>query len=350
MTQGDTWLAELSRRMKKDVGNGAAPTPERMFVRSFLRKFGYERRGLNVVSFIGDSLRRRDLMTVPYFDGAFVSIDSTIAITLNPDSIGSVSKDDIHGGDNTTDKADDLVPRIKDLLPEQRELVSVKPDNPLATATTLMQFHNISQVPVMVNERSVKGVVSWKSIGTRLSLGLECNFVRDCMEPPIEFPGDQPLLEVINEIAEHGYALVRDDANIISGIVTGSDVFNRFRQLSQPFLLIGEIEGRLRNLMRGHFTSDKLKESSERSDPESEISRIDDLTLGELCRLLEMPGHWEKVKLPIDKKEFMSRIHKVREIRNDVMHFRSKGLSNEDPATLLTVSRFFRDLANMGVI
>ncbi len=47
-----------------------------------------------------------------------------------------------------------------------------------------MLTHDYSQLPVMTTERDVKGVISWKTIGSRLALNRQCPCARDCMEQP----------------------------------------------------------------------------------------------------------------------------------------------------------------------
>jgi len=43
-------------------------------------------------------------------------------------------------------------------------------------------FCDSSQMPVMQGEREVKGVVTWKSIGSKLALGCKADHVGECRE------------------------------------------------------------------------------------------------------------------------------------------------------------------------
>jgi CBS domain-containing protein len=38
--------------------------------------------------------------------------------------------------------------------------LNVHPDSPLSAATTIMQLHDFSQLPVLANERTVRGIIS----------------------------------------------------------------------------------------------------------------------------------------------------------------------------------------------
>jgi len=49
---------------------------------------------------------------------------------------------------------------------------------------------------------------------------------------------------------------------------------------------------------------------------------------------------WKKLRLEIDRVAFVSHLHKVREIRNDVMHFDPEGLEDADLDTLRELLSF----------
>ena len=153
-------------------------------------------------------------------------------------------------------------------------VASVAPDHPLSRATTLMQLKQFSQLPVMTSEYTVKGVISWESIANCMVLGKECIVVSDCMVPAHEIAITTPLLTVVDDITAHGYVLVRDEWKRISGIVTTSDLSDRFMQSAEAFLLTGEIEGYLRRLIQsGHFTQEELEKMSV-SEDRSEIQGV----------------------------------------------------------------------------
>jgi hypothetical protein len=77
---------------------------------------------------------------------------------------------------------------------------------------------------------------------------------------------------------------------------------------------------------------------------------IADLTLGEYVRLLEETNRWDKLKLAIDRKEFIARLNRVREIRNNVMHFDPQGVDPEDLKALHEFVRFLQELRRFGAI
>ena len=121
---------------------------------------------------------------------------------------------------------------------------------------------------------------------------------------------------------------------------------NQFALLAEPFLRIGEIEGHLLNLIHRKFTLEELIEAAQRK----QIKGSADLTLGDYQHLLGRPEHWERLNLNIDRREFVKHLDRVREIRNNSMHFNPDGLSSEDMQLLRDVARFFDDLVRMGAM
>ena len=337
MTTGFQWLQSIADGMKEAIANGAAPTPERTTVRQLLWRFGYQKRGDFIVSQIRNRLEHCGLSTDQ--DLAVGWIDS--AITIHLDSEASDTPQ--------THPAADPTHRIGSLEAANNKPLSVHPDSELKAATTIMQLHDYSQLPVMTNERMLSGTISWKSIGSRLSLGRECEFVRDCMDPAHEVDVTTPLFEAIATIAEHGYILVRGSDKTITGIVTGTDLSLQFMQLAGPFIFVGEIEGHLRHLIHGKFTIEQLKAASLPEEGRG-IEGSGDLTLGGYCRLLEKTENWNLLGLNIDRKEFVKHLEEVRQIRNDVMHFNPDGLSEEETKKLREIARFFENLVRIGVI
>lgn len=331
------FLKRVAAEARKAIKGGAAPTPEVLTIRELLSRFGYSRRGSGVVSAVRNALEHHGLKTTPDFEGAW--IDAEVSIELDRGSAnGSVADSAI----------EDPTVRIDALAPAHREPTVVDPDSPLHAATTLMLLNDYSQLPVTKNRRKVQGMISWKSIGSRLSSGVECTLVRHCMNPEVrETRLRSPLLDAVSDIARHGYTLVRDDTDLIVGIVTTSDLSREFLDLASPFLLIGEIEKYLHTLVHGRFTVEELQAVL----PEGlTASGTADLTLGGYCRLLSNDRNWRKLGLEFNRKEFIARLESVRAVRNDIMHFRPDGLDQEDLDPLRGLVGFFRHLARMGVV
>ena len=336
---GEDYLNQIANRMKHEASEGAKPRPERITVRNLLGKYGYQRRSKHIVSRIRNTLEKLELQIVPDFEYWYIDYDVSILLQAEAKEISS-------------EGANDPTVRIGALEAANRRPSFVNPNKPLSAAVTLMQLKDFSQLPVIDGKgfRDVKGVISWKSIGSRLALGQENDLVRDYMNPARVIHSEAPLLDAIDDISEHGYVLVIGTDKSIAGIVTGSDIAKQFLQLASPFLLIGEIEGHLRSLVQGKFTLEQLRGSSPNHEGGHKISGPADLTIGDYCRLLQKPDCWSLLNLGIDRTLFVDRLDAVRKIRNDVMHFDPEGFEPEDYNTLQEFAKFFRDLARMNAI
>ncbi len=212
--------------------------------------------------------------------------------------------------------------------------ISVAPDATLAQAVTLMLYHDYSQLPVVQSEFTLKGAISWKSIGRTLSLGLTCDTVRNCLEEATVISSDTSLFAAIPTIVEKEYVVVKDTRNKIVGIVTTTDLSLQFRQLAEPFLLLGEIENHLRRLSDGKFSQPEVASVKDATDTERNINDLSDLTFGEHIRLLEKPERWAALGLKIDRSVFVKHLKDVREVRNSVMHFDPDGVAPEELTSL----------------
>ncbi len=335
MDEGYQWLKGIADQMNSDHKRGAAPKPERLTVRRLLQRFGYQRRGDLINNHIRNGLEVFKLCTNEDFTIAW--IDSTITITPDSEAPG------VSGTPNPSDPTR----RVGTLDAANRKPKSVKPESPLNEATAKMQLNDYSRLPVMKNDREVSGIITWESIGTRLALGRKCTHVRQCMEQAVVMSSDTPLLDAIGKVSEHEYVLVQARDKTVTGILTATDLSQLFGELAGPFLRIGEIEKHLRNLVHRKFTLEQLQAASGNERP---IEGSADLTFGGYRRLLENKDNWESLKLDIDRREFITHLDSVREIRNEVMHFHPEGLDEDQRRTIRNVARFFERLTRMTTL
>jgi hypothetical protein len=332
------------------------PSPK-VSVRTFLSWFGAQRRGSFVVYIINDALRRLKLETSPDFEYAYIDADITFrrleekppAVTGSEQAGPIIPITDIAAGSLIGGAVQDPTYRIGKLPSANNAPVSVQFEDDLTVATTLMLSRDFSQLPVMQNERQVKGMVTWSSIGSRMSLGRACTKVRDCTEQAFEVSSEVSLFAAIDLIVKNQYVLVRDSEHKISGIVTTSDLSIQFGQLGEPFLLAGEIEQHIRRLIQNKFTNKELEAAKYPGDSDRAVMNVADLTLGEYVRLLENKENWKKLNLNVDQAVFVRDLQEIRDIRNDVMHFDPDGISDQERSTLRRFVAFMQQLSKIGV-
>jgi len=335
--------------------------------REFLSWFGAQRRGYWVVQNIRRELSNARLRTEPDFESAY--IDSSIEFKLEPESSQeqkitpdaatatvsvynpSVSVSDSISVSDTAELSiyADPTYRISKLEAANKKPVSVTPNDTLQEAVTIMLINDFSQLPVMTSERDVKGIISWTSIGARLSLRKNGSQASEFMDQHQEMRADSSLFQAIPIIVQYQYVLIRGNDNRITGIVTASDLSLQFKQLSEPFLLLGEVENHIRNILVKKLSPEDISSVKDPNDTQRNISGVADLTFGEYIRLLENLDRWNKVGLPIDRVKFCKELGRVRDIRNDVMHFDPDGIPSTDLECLRGVTRFLQELQRIGV-
>lgn len=336
-------------------------TVDPVSVRTLLSWFwDSQRRGWFVVYSIRQALGELGLETFPDFNNVYIDspiefrkISKTpIAESTNKDEdISSIkSENNLNRNINDVLDIDDPTFRISRLEAANKNLIFVKPDADVSEAITLMMTHDYSQLPVMQQpKRDLKGVISWRSIGQKLSVGQNSSLVRELMEPNFQLiSSETSLFKALPVIIEHDYILVQNNSKEICGIVTASDLSLQFKQLTEPFLLVGEIENHLRQILIKLDKTD-LEKGKDEKDVERQIETVADLTVGEYIRLFQNPEIWKKLKIIIDRKTFCEQLEKVREIRNNIMHFDPDGLVYENIEDLRNFVRLLQTLRNLKV-
>ena len=327
-------------------------------VRTLLSWFGAARRSYRNVRQIRRALNRIKLKTEPDFEEAW--IDSSITFVSKPRVQKITGPEEVSlKTESAPGIAEEIEPlpvpkksldvvtsqiKIGMLAAANRPPLCVSPEAKVVEAITLMLQNDYSQLPVTTTVRDVKGIFSWKSLGSRLALGKQCEKVSEYMESASETTLDASLFEAIQQIVEHECVLVRDGSRTLTGIVTTADLSHQFAQLGEPFLLLGQIENHVRNLMADKYTANELAAARNPADADRSIVDVSDLTMGEYIRFLENPERWKKLAIKIDRKTFVEELKRIGRIRNDVMHFDPDGPSPEDLTTLRKFSHFLNDL------
>jgi CBS domain-containing protein len=329
--------------------------PRQVKVRTLLSWFGAQRRGIHVVHDVRSALRRTKLVAQPDFEQAYIDgkvslravakEESRPAIKVAPPAadIEALPTDDIGV---IPDDYSDPVPRLEMLEAANRRPVFVKRDSKVREATTKMLMNDFSQLPVTQNERDVDGLITWKSIGEAIVANKDCQFVRECMDRNVEIlRNNTPLLKAVQVIAEREVVLVKDGTNRIVGLVTATDISLQFRALAEPFLLLKEIENHIRSLItKAKYSLEVLAKAKDPTDSDRKISCVSDLTFGEYLRLFEDRDNWKSIGYNLSRTSFLETLHKLRRIRNDVMHFHPDGISNQDLGILRDAVKFLQSL------
>lgn len=237
----------------------------------------------------------------------------------------------------------DPIQRIKLIPAANREPIVVKKESTLAEATTLMRMHSYSQLPVVAGQRQVVGYISWETIGNGIANanGVLSDKVLPYISKDISIlEYETPLLEAIRIVIKKEFAVVQKEDKTLSGIVTLADVSQQFMSIAEPFLFLEEIENHVRQVLHGKLLVEEIVKNCAPNDLTRKITHIDDLTFGEYVRIFEHPELWKKLNLNVDKSLFVKQLDKVRQIRNDIMHFEPEGITDAQLGDLRNMSKF----------
>lgn len=339
MNKLETVFIEIQKNKKSLIS-----TPRLM-----LEQFGVGRRGWRVIETINNMLKKYDLTTNPDFGGAYVY--GEIEILPKPKL----------GANKTNEETEfpDPIPRlsllkaanINNIKDGELEvgLISVNRETSLVEATTLMLKHNFSQLPILSGKRDVEGIVSWKSIGIALSLGKNCVTVIDCKEEAVTLNLNEPLFKAVKVILEKEVVQVCQKDKTICGIVTATDIGEQFISLSEPFLLLEQIENHIRKLLDGKLTLEEINSVLDLTTLDKPLTDLSDLTFGQYIRIIENEHNFNKLKLRVDRTILIKMLDETRIIRNEVMHFNPEPMKPKDIETLRQTLNFLHILASTTV-
>ncbi len=382
------WVPSDLREIQEQVQQGQAPT---LTVRRLLSWFSSERRGSRVVSSIHAALRELALTTRPNFEDAWIDGEITFSSTTpeprrpsvvppgpDPEALaGTVGVDapeapglvvpevppvelPVEPGvvavvppavpslpvaelvAQPPNTRPDPVFRLGKLAAANRAPTTVNPETPLSQAVTKMMLDDFSQLPVITSLYRVEGAVSWKSIAQAYALRATPVLVKDCLGYAPVYSADDSVFEAIDDIMQYGFTLVSARKKL-QGIVTLVDVASEFRGSFEPFVLIGEIERHLRQLIDRQLPLAMLRSLCSASE-QHPIDSAADLSFGQYQRLLQREDVWQLCGLRVDRVETVKRVDQLREIRNEMMHFQSEAISEQNLQDIRDFAMFLREI------
>ncbi|MCQ4083987.1 CBS domain-containing protein [Streptomyces sp. RB6PN25] len=333
--------SERHARLKRARELAEAGQPQSLSVEELLTWWGATGRGL-VNEQIEAELANHSLVTAPGFDK--VPLASTIQLVKAAE--GNSAEGLVAGAPAFTTASDEDESRETGLtvgtLPSALGgVISVKPTATFEEAITLMALHDFSQLPVLAGPHNLRGALSWKSIARARHADPDASLSQAIVDAR-DVRYDHDLIDILPALAELDFVLVKDHHNAIAGIVTAADVAQAYGDLASHFLLIGEMDRRLRQVIAGTFT---LSEVTGLCDPAGErVTSFGDMTVGDYLRLLENPDRWQQLGWPLDRKVFIGRLEEIRRIRNNVMHFNSSDpLPRADVDKIRNLNKLLRE-------
>lgn len=315
-------INKLAEEIKADKKERTI-TPRQLF-----NAFNFERRTLRNCFWVDKFLNENSLMVDPHYNDVW--IDDAISLKHKPIAQTYIPVDPIRRI-NTLDSANTIP-------------VYVNNDAPLLAATTLMQCNDFSQLPVVNgNVRNLMGYISWETIQRARINGVNSDLVKDYVDPNVaKLSNDTPLIQAIEVVKDHDFAVVLAKDNSLYGIVTVSDVTTQFISETEPYVLLSELESHLRNLLRDKILVEDLKKLCDNTY--GEVTSIDEMLFGDYITVFGNENQWKKINIAADRKTFITTLDEVRKIRNEVMHFRPDGIGCSKKETLKQFVAYLRTL------
>ena len=307
--------------------------PQKITPRQLVNAVGYERRSYNACRIIDEFLEQNDLEVIPHYLDEWA--DNFVEVRPKEKATKRLRKDPIK--------------RLGLLKAANTKPTVVDNSDPLSKAITLMMLHNYSQLPVITGPRTIVGYISWETIGEAVSKGETSKLVKDYKREPVRLlKRSTPLLKAINEVYRNEFVVVVSDDNSPCGIVTTTDISSQFLTWTEPFVMLEQIENLIRHILDGKILKEDLVKVCQEDN--RKLESIDDLTFGEYIALIENPKQWERIGLKsVDRALFVQSLNKVREIRNDIMHFDPEGIDDSSINTLKTMCEYLTKLTNFSV-
>ncbi|MFC7329199.1 CBS domain-containing protein [Marinactinospora rubrisoli] len=330
---GDTTATEYSAassaELLQEAVNRAPDNPVRLTIRAFLEHWGTIRRTAPAVERINKDLEDEGLATRPPFtEGWIDNIIELVQVGAEPTAGRPMTTSPVIEDVDDGLEREAVTPRLGDLESANRPVTSVTPQTPISKAMTIMLARNFSQLAVIAEDGTYHGAVSWESIGRARIADPSAQLAQATVAAPlVEY--DELLLNQIEPIYTKGFVFVRSpDKSGVTGIVTAADLTRRFGDLARPFVLIEEIERRLRHRVNEVIPLPVIQSYARRK--KEHVRSADSLTLGNYRFLLGDAANWALMCWNLDHDLFLELLGAVISIRNETMHFSSDPMPPED--------------------
>ena len=204
-------------------------------------------------------------------------------------------------------------------------LVFVDVNDTVGEAKALMDDRDFSQIPVM-KDKEIVGAVTYEVMlrwTSRIRWAkLEKLRVEEIMTDITVVDHGVDLFDILDILANKAYVIVKMDGWY--EILTSYDALNYFRENSESFLILSDIENNLKEIIADCLDADEFKEAVKscineikQRVPES----VEDMTFGDYRNLIL--SNWLRFAHIFGNKiVFQGYIERCREIRNNNFHFR----------------------------
>lgn len=227
---------------------------------------------------------------------------------------------------------------VGSVFPGEVNIVSVSPETSAGVALKIMLEKRFSQLPV-IQKGEVLGVFSLWSLAQNLVLTpgikvetlLEKMEVGELMEQLPKVTVKESIHSILGHLERHEAVLV-DSPHGLQAVATSTDVLRYFYKVARPYILLQEIELALRNLIELCAPREQLKECIDRALAKSYEARkwplpsnLKAMSFEDYRSIITCSSNWPvfETLLGHNRDLVSAKLERLREIRNDVFHFRA---------------------------
>ncbi|WP_280505071.1 hypothetical protein [Nocardia farcinica] len=139
----------------------------------------------------------------------------------------------------------------------------------------------------------------------------------------------------------------------MTGVITLTDIAERFHDTALPFFMIGEIESNLRKCLSAGLSEEAIRAVQPKRQ---QTGKVTDLMFGQYLKLIRAEANnpasiaataanWQALgRQGVDRDRFISQLSRVKDIRNHIAHFGSRPPGAEDIDTLRRFSELLKML------
>jgi restriction system protein len=322
---------EALRQLRAQVDAGESPV---VSVRELLRWYGSPRLTLSLRWQVREQLAAVGLLVLPSLDDA--ALDTVL--TVRRDGLASAVPAPHAAAPHPqravapppTPTRSDVTIRLADLRDCLERAVILPPEAPLSRAASLLATEEVTCLVVASGLRAPKGVITWERVG-RAALAAPANATVGAWTRPVDVLDDRTaLFDAIDGVERDGAVVVTAHDRTITAVLTASAAARALRQVAAPFVLLDEIERRLRERIAQRAPNVLQSQSAP--------------SFGDYLRALEDPSVYPRLGLGVDRDVLRDLVDTARLVRNRCMHFAPEGLDADDLRALGRLLNFLRDV------
>lgn len=232
---------------------------------------------------------------------------------------------------------------VEHLLENHGPVTVIRNTDTISTALDLMIEHDFSQLPVVDEFGTLRGMVTYESIlraARSFNTKPDLLSVRDAMvHAPVHYREDD-LFDLLDELKIANAVVIIEPEGCVTGIVTAYDASGFLRNRTEDLMHVEDIEFVIKQLIkrttvwgtngpspdRLQTAEAKLSVEEGRASNSRKPKPFDEMNLGDYINLLMSRNIWKSCApiLNVEKDSLYELLVRIRQTRNDLAHFRSE--------------------------